>query len=190
MANFEEAYKKTSVFEGGYTNDEDDAGGETYRGVARNFWPKWSGWLIVDLYKNTADFQKGDIHSPKTWRQITAILQTNERLNILAKQFYQKNFWDTICGDLIVDQRVANNIYDWEVNSGEGYPAKASQRIVGATVDGDIGPKTVSAINTYDPDEFIKKFKDAREAFCRRIVANDPSQEKFLDGWIKRTKEA
>ena len=38
MANFEEAYKKTSDFEGGYVNDEDDAGGETYRGIARNFW--------------------------------------------------------------------------------------------------------------------------------------------------------
>jgi len=183
MANFEEAYEKTSVFEGGYSNDEDDAGGETYRGIARNFWKKWEGWVIIDTYKKSSGF-------PKKWSGITKILTKDERLNQLVEEFYKKNFWDEVRGDDITDQRVANNIYDFAVNSGVGRASRYAQRIVGTVEDGDIGQKTVSAINTYDPDEFILKFKNAREAFYRRIVANDPSQEKFLDGWINRTKDA
>ena len=37
--------------EGFYNNDPDDMGGETYRGVARNYHPQWEGWAIVDARK-------------------------------------------------------------------------------------------------------------------------------------------
>ena len=37
MAEFETAYYLTNKIEGGYANDQDDKGGETYRGIARNF---------------------------------------------------------------------------------------------------------------------------------------------------------
>ncbi|RYD50653.1 MAG: hypothetical protein EOP52_13405, partial [Sphingobacteriales bacterium] len=36
MADFLTAYKRTAVAEGGYANDPDDLGGETYKGIARN----------------------------------------------------------------------------------------------------------------------------------------------------------
>ena len=35
MANFQEALKKVLVYEGGYVNDKDDAGGETYKGITK-----------------------------------------------------------------------------------------------------------------------------------------------------------
>ena len=54
MADFEIAYGETEIREGGYVNDPADRGGETHRGVARKFHPKWPGWKIVDKYK--ADF--------------------------------------------------------------------------------------------------------------------------------------
>ena len=158
-------------------------GGETYRGIARNFWPKWGGWAIVDYYKKSPNF-------PKKWSEITKLLAKDKQLNKLVEEFYKKNFWDDLRGDYIMDQSVANNIYDFAVNSGVSRASRYAQRIVGTIEDGDIGQKTVSAINAYDPDEFVDKFKDAREAFYHRIVANDPSQKKFLDGWIKRAKEA
>ena len=36
MAYFGDAFKKLSIKEGGYVNDKDDAGGETYRGISLN----------------------------------------------------------------------------------------------------------------------------------------------------------
>lgn len=52
MAYFGDAFKKLSIKEGGYVNDKDDAGGETYRGISRKYNPTWQGWTMIDSYKN------------------------------------------------------------------------------------------------------------------------------------------
>mgnify|MGYP002957326922 CR=1 FL=1 len=39
MANFNEEFKKVILVEGGYVNDPDDAGGETYLGISRRYNP-------------------------------------------------------------------------------------------------------------------------------------------------------
>ncbi|MFM7564688.1 MAG: glycosyl hydrolase 108 family protein, partial [Planctomycetota bacterium] len=39
MADFAIAFDETMINEGGYVDDPDDRGGETYRGVARRFHP-------------------------------------------------------------------------------------------------------------------------------------------------------
>jgi len=39
MANFNQALKKTLVFEGGYVNDPDDPGGETNFGISKRAYP-------------------------------------------------------------------------------------------------------------------------------------------------------
>lgn len=56
MAEFKPAFEQTIAHEGGYMNDPDDPGGETYKGVARKYWPKWLGWHIIDLLKRQAGF--------------------------------------------------------------------------------------------------------------------------------------
>ena len=33
-----------------------DPGGETIHGIARYFWPTWSGWKIVDSFKGVTGF--------------------------------------------------------------------------------------------------------------------------------------
>ena len=52
MANFGDAFKKLSIKEGGYVNDKDDAGGETYKGISRRYNPTWQGWTMIDSYKS------------------------------------------------------------------------------------------------------------------------------------------
>ena len=48
---FGEIFKKTMGHEGGYAFHELDRGGETYKGIARNFHKNWEGWKIVDNCK-------------------------------------------------------------------------------------------------------------------------------------------
>ena len=38
-------------YEGNYSNDKDDPGGETYKGISRNMNKDWEGWKIIDSYK-------------------------------------------------------------------------------------------------------------------------------------------
>jgi hypothetical protein len=63
MSEFQPALQKVLAHEGGYVNDPDDPGGETYKGIARNMHSKWGGWVYIDLCKHASNlpskFRKG-----------------------------------------------------------------------------------------------------------------------------------
>ena len=92
-------------------------------------------------------------------------------------------------GDQIMNQMVADNIYDFAVNSGVGRAVRYAQRIVGAVEDGVMGPKTIKAINS-NIHTFVTEYKAARLEFIRKIVARDESQRVFLHGWETRITHA
>lgn len=164
MANYLSAIKKTLQWEGGYANVSGDRGGETYRGIARNFHPNWSGWAIVDKKKR----KDGEIIP---------------ELEPLVLEFYRTHYWDKIRLDEVCNDEVAGFVFDVFVNSGKS-GIKMIQRAVGVADDGIIGNKTIAAINNYNAG--IAGLKKQREAFYRAIVANSPSQKKFLTGWLNR----
>lgn len=114
MANFDEAYKRTLKFEGGYVNDPSDRGGETYKGIARKFNAKWRGWDIIDKYKTNPNFPK--------------CLDSDTQLQTLVKQCYRANYWEPLWGDKIQNQAVANDLYDTAVNMGVGISIKLACR--------------------------------------------------------------
>lgn len=170
MADFQKAYEKTAKYEGGYSNSKADRGGETYAGISRKNFPNWVGWSFLDTKKTK---------------------KTNHKffeLDTQVQAFYRAEFWDKIKGDDIVDQSVANNVYDFSVNSGVNRASRYTQQIIGVTQDGVIGNKTVAELNLYDPVKFVTKLKAMREEFLRGIVAKDETQKVFLAGWIDRTK--
>lgn len=179
MAEFKKAYVKVKKFEGGYANNPNDNGGETYAGIARAHHPKWSGWAIVDKYKQSE-------HSSKT---LNKVLQGNAEIGAMVESFYKVNFWNPIMGDSIMNQLTADNIMDFAVNSGVSRAVKYAQRIVGTVEDGVMGTKTIKAINA-NVDSFVVKYKAARLAFVHKIVTNNPSQKEFLSGWVTRTNNA
>ena len=45
---FKEAYKKTVANEGYLSNNPNDRGGMTWKGIARNVHPNWAGWKEID----------------------------------------------------------------------------------------------------------------------------------------------
>lgn len=106
MADFEIAYKKTSVFEGGYANDPQDSGGETWKGISRKNEPNWIGWHIVDMYKSLPNFPHN--------------LYASTELEKAVQEVFKKNYWDAVRGDEINSQEEANALYDSAVNMGTG----------------------------------------------------------------------
>jgi len=95
-------------------------------------------------------------------------------------------FWSKWKADLIEDQAVANMLVDWVWASGQGIGIKRVQKILGVTADGIVGPKTLAAVNAANPAELVKKVYDARVAHFNAIVRNNPSQKKWLKGWLNR----
>lgn len=115
MANFEEAYKRTSKFEGGYVNDPQDAGGETYNGISRKANPAWEGWKIVDEQKKKSNFPSN-------------LKSRKNELDNMERSLYKSNYWDKVWGDKIKLQEVANDMYDTAVNMGVSMSIKLSER--------------------------------------------------------------
>jgi lysozyme family protein len=72
---------------------------------------------------------------------------------------------------------------------GLGRGARFLQQVAGATVDGQVGEETIGKVNSTDPDTLIKEYSDVRIDRYKTIVENNPSQEQFLDGWIRRVAE-
>ncbi len=188
MANFEQAYEITMGHEGGYVNDNDDAGGETYKGVARKKNKHWDGWKRVDELKEEGDAFPGNLDDD-------AVFQEEIR------RFYKQRYWDTFWGDDVSDQSIANELFDTGVNMGVGRAVKFLQASLnllnrnGAlygeiAVDGGFGRNTLNALESYldkDHPKFLFKLLNLLQGqHYIKIMTKSPVQEKYARGWLQR----
>lgn len=105
-----------------------------------------------------------------------------------AMRIYYKKYW--LAGDCQhMPGRLAALHFDGCINHGTGREAKFLQTAVGAVADGDIGPATLALIATFDEITLCNKICVLRENFYRNIVANNPSQAKYINGWLRRVHE-
>ncbi len=187
MASFEEAYAITMGHEGGYVDDPEDAGGETYKGVSRRFHPGWEGWSIVDAHKSKENFRKK--------------LKSDSRLQGLVHKFYKQHFWDPFLGDEIPSQDVADEMFDTGVNMSVGRAVEFLQESLNLLnrngklyadigVDGGFGSITLGALKSYlnaDPPGHLLKLMNVLQGmhYIKRMKEH-PGQEKYARGWLKR----
>lgn len=183
MASLEIAEAKTLKWEGGYCNVAGDRGGETIFGIARNMHPKLSLWNIMDTYKN--DFES---FSKANYKELEKQCLGNTDFKKQMDSFYREEFWDKIKGDCIESQHVANALYDFAVNSGVSRAVKSIQEVLGVVVDGNLGNKTLEAINKQEGKALCNKLCDKRKAFFEEI-AKKGQNAKFLNGWLNRVKD-
>jgi len=127
MADYKTAIKRILQHEGGYVNDPKDNGGETYKGISRKNWPKWTGWAFVDHAKKTPGFEKQ--------------LNANVQLQDSVISFYKREFWDKIGGDMIASQTISNNLVDAAVNEGIRPAVKRAEKIVLMAESGVFSPE-------------------------------------------------
>jgi lysozyme family protein len=83
--------------------------------------------------------------------------------------------------------------FDACVNTGVTQAARFLQRSVGAEPDGRIGPKTLEAFRSLltreTPLAVAERLLLRRGPFYRRLVQVDPSQKRFLQGWLSRVEK-
>ena len=125
MAQFDKEFNELILVEGGYINDKDDAGGETYLGISRKNNPKWVGWEVID-----------DIKKKYGTKGITARLKKDTALTNSAKLLYKQNYWDVLELDDIPSQSIAHEMFDTCVNCGKTTAIRIAQQILMMTVTG------------------------------------------------------
>ena len=119
MANFDVYYPKLLKSEGDYSNDKDDNGKETYKGISRKYHPNLTMWKLIDelKVKYPNDFIKR--------------LNNNKELQNSIKEFYKFNYWDIFDADDFNSQRVAEIIVDTCVNCGQSAAIRMAYRVLG-----------------------------------------------------------
>jgi lysozyme family protein len=193
MADFKEAFKKTMDHEGGYVDDPEDPGGETYRGIARRFHPSWVGWSLIDEAKSNA---KDDV-------DFLLMLYDLVPLNDTVEDFYKAFYWDRFWGDEIPDQKIASEVFDSAVNAGVGRAVTWLQRGLnilnrnGQTWpdiadDGAFGPTTLKTLlraleSSQDTDALLLVVNILQGQHYLSIMQKSPKLERFARGWLKRT---
>jgi len=183
MADFEKALKRTLDFEGGYSNDPNDSGLETFCGISRKYWPDWSGWVAIDGLKT---------HGAK-------ILPGDPTLRPQVIEFYRDNFWLPIHGDEIESQEIADMVFDCSVNpnpkaavtfaqTAHNKIFKESKYII--DVDGIFGADTLHALNSIEHPDHIGWFVDAmdgqRKKYYLKSIQRRHENAVFAGGWADR----
>lgn len=187
MADFEVADKISMNFEGGYVNDPDDPGQETYRGISRRYHPEVAIWPIIDHQKVKND---GKVFS-------------TPHLDEIIHAWYKGWHWDFFGMDFIHDQRIANEIYDSGINLGRRRVGRFVQSCVNThhnesgivKVDGYPGPATQSALAKVivmgqdHRDTLYKQLNSEQGHHYTMAANNNPRLKKFVVGWYKRVYE-
>lgn len=176
---FNLALLRTKEFEGGWSNDHDDRGGETKYGVTQ---ATWEAWL-----RNPASYKFGKL--PESVSDISWNM---------AVPLYHALYWDTCRCSELLDETLASRVFDFAVNSGTGRAVKALQQAYNRIKpeewnelkeDGVIGPITTQAINRASGkygDALLASYNYSRARYFESIVQNRPSQRKFIRGWFQR----
>lgn len=172
MITFDYAQKILRKNEGGYVDDPDDSGGETYRGISRVFNSKWIGWSIIDDYKSKPGFPIS--------------LYKDQSLNNFVEEFYFINFWKKNRVDSIQNDLLKIHFYDMCVNAGSVPATKLLQRIVCVQDDGVVGDKTIAAINNFSDQKMLSdKYADARKNYYIES-SKKKNNKKYLETWFNR----
>ena len=135
MADFKKAMLRTAKYEGGYVNDPDDAGGETYKGISRRANPKWEGWSLIDIHKSNL---------PNGFKKA---LDADTKLQGMVEKLYLNNYWSPIRGCDIKSQKLAEEIFDMAVNAGISRAVKLAQGMVGFAESGVMTQMLIDRLN-------------------------------------------
>lgn len=156
--------------EGGYVNHPRDPGGPTNMGITLGTMRRLGYDVDGDGDVDVMDVKK---------------LKKSDAIAI-----YKRFYWDPVQGDLL-PSGLDLTMYDYGINSGVSRPAKALQRIIGVAADGQIGPRTLTAVAQHDPVKLIRAVNKQRLSFMKR--AKDKRGRRlwltFGKGWQRRVDD-
>jgi lysozyme family protein len=178
MADFNIALQELLDYEGGYSNNAHDAGGETVFGIARRWQPSWLGWQIVDQLKT--------LHTNLV--DLNAALKADPQITLAVQAFYRSKFWNF---DKVPSQLVANKMLEMEINFGPGSAVKILQQGLvrlghSITLDGSLGPQTLNLLQTEKEPDLLHALRAYSALYRVHRIQAQPDQIEFIEGWLWR----
>jgi lysozyme family protein len=189
MASFKKYADKLLLLEGGFVDHPADYGRATNRGITLATWQAYGRDINKDGKNNVEDLK--------------LISEAD------ALQVYKTYFWDTVKGDHIQNQALAEIVFDMFVNA-PSIAVKMLQAILNRhfgknlATDGVFGPSTLAATNSVDAGKLHDLYKEVRVIYYNYRANNlessgywptffqaqgiraIESQKVFLKGWLNR----
>lgn len=176
--------------EGGWVNDPVDRGGATKYGISLRFLVS-EGQIDLDS-DGIADFDldmDGDIDAADI-----RMLTIGDAIYL-----YHRCFWQRLDAEAFAAP-IGEMMFDQAVNGGLAAARKLLQRALNyliaktarppLVVDGQIGAQTLAAlgyaIDYYGMERLVLAYRRVVKDRYRAIVAANPSQKRFLRGWLRR----
>lgn len=167
-ANFAPALKHVLIKEAGFQDDPRDRGnrlpdgraGSTNLGVTQSVWESFVGHPV----------SKDDMKRLNTER---------------VSRLYKHKYWDAVHGDDL-PSGIDYLVFDFGVNAGTGRAIKLLQSVLGVTVDGAIGTKTLDAVKKVPIETLMVEYTQAKEDHYRSCVEFPI----YGRGWLARNAEA
>lgn len=164
MTLFDQAFAAVVGHEGGYDTTQADPG-------------NWTGGAVG----------QGVLHGT-AWGISAAAYPTLDIATLSlsdAQSIYRRDYWDHVQGDML-SPPLALLVFDAAVNNGVGRAIRWLQISVAITVDGQIGPNTQAAVQSYVETHggaaLCAEFQAQRMAF----MASLPTWRTFGLGWARR----
>ncbi|RTL56235.1 MAG: hypothetical protein EKK37_17330 [Sphingobacteriales bacterium] len=179
MARFDIAKEYTSDLEGGFWNDP--SAGYTYAGITFKYYPDWEGWTrLIQLGKQ---FFGAIEKIPRYTKFNDTILDED------VNNYYQQRQWKFLSkGDSIINQTIANMIYDFIVHK-----ENAAIRVINKAVKtkdstvitngSQLSHQVVLLLNQY-PQDLYKAIRAARINYYKK----GPFSTKVKKAFIKRVQ--
>jgi len=182
MTNFEKAFRELILIEGGYVNNPYDPGGKTKYGITEK---------VAREFGYNGDMKMLPLE--------------------LAEEIYEKLYWTPYKFDLIRNSKIASELFEFTVNTGDGKLAskilQRSYNVLNKNIqlkeDGIIGKHTSDTINMY---KFYKSLFKTMNIFQgmfyialaesdketlhnmrnHKETAGSDSRKTFIRGWIDK----
>lgn len=161
--NFIDALAHVLDQEGGYTDDPEDPGGPTNRGLT-----------LADLARN-----RGIALTDATRAPLLRDLRTISDYEL--REIYHRDYWlDAACHQLPTSLSAFH--FDTAVNMGTGTAIRMLQTALAVTIDGEVGPETLKAARSAAIPVLLGDYADLR----RRRYRSLSGFPRFGRGWLAR----
>lgn len=186
--NFENMLKKTLEHEGLYSNDKDDKGGETYKGISRVANQNWKGWEIIDSKKDSNRF-------PETLEEIL-------QLQKLVTELYYEKYFIKPKINLIDYPSIQFELFDTGVHCGTETAIRLFQKTINIlnnnqmlykniSTDGTIGTLTLNAFRACKIYRYMKTILNYYNGYKAKhyieCMERNEKYEKYI-GFFNRVK--
>lgn len=168
--DFNDAFITTLGYEGGLNETEVGQGGKSNHGITQ---------ATYDVYNERTKKEKRDV---------------SEATLGDARDIAYDDYYALMRLPKLKNTAIKKVLFDYGFSSGPGTAIKSLQEVVGAKVDGILGPKTIKKMQKYSDDNgedgLIDALLSSREEHLQNLVTNDPeTYGRFQEGWGNRLQD-